>query len=319
MIGIAQFIHYGTIAFTVCINSIGVGIGQGYASNGALSAISQQPAARHDIFRTAMLGVALIETAAIMGIFIAILLLVNTSADTSSIYTDMASIGIALAICSTGVVLGIVSAMPARAACFAIARQPFFSRKIVGLMVMTQALLQTPIIAGVIVALFIRNQAIGATCLSDSLRLIACGICVGLGSIGPAIGLAIFAQQACWGIGINPAAYDKLLSFTLISEVIIETPIIFSLVVALTLLLKQRPAEDQLIQGIAYLAAGVCTALGTVGPGISSGRVAAASCKEIAKNPETHQYLARTTLLSQGLIETCVIYAVIVSFVLILT
>lgn len=318
MTGLSEFIHYGTIALTVGVNSIGVGLGQGYATKGALDAIEQQPSARHDIFRTAMLGMALIETAAITGIFIATILLISTKPKPTTFYADIASIGIALAICSTGVVLGIASALPARAACYAIARQPFFTRRIVSFMIMTQALIQTPIIAGLIIALFIRNQAINATTLSDSLRLIACGGCIGLGSIGPAIGLAIFAKQACAGLGINRNAYDALLSFTLISEVIIETPIIFSLIVALTLLFATPPAQENLRQGIAYLAAGLCTALGTVGPGISSGRVAAASCKQIAYNPETHAYLGRITLLSQGLIETCVIYAVIISFLLIL-
>lgn len=319
MTGLSEFIHYGTIALTVGINSIGVGLGQGYTSKGALEAIDLQPSARNDIFRTALIGIALIETAAIMGIIIAIVLLGSTKPKPTSFYADIASIGIALAICTTGVVLGIASALPARAACFAIARQPFFTRRIVGFMIMTQALIQTPIIAGLIIALFIRNQAVSATNLTDSFRLIACGGCIGLGSIGPAIGLALFAKQACSGLGINRKAYDNLLSFTLISEVIIETPIIFSLIIALTLLFMSPVSDpNDLSRGIAYLAAGLCTALGTIGPGISSGRVAAAACKQIAYNPATYSYLGRITLLTQGLIETCVIYAIIISFVLIL-
>jgi F-type H+-transporting ATPase subunit c len=318
MTGVSEFIHYGTVALTIGINSIGVGLGQGYASKGALEAIDLQPAARNDIFRTAMLGIALIETAAIMGFIIAIILLASTRVALTTFYADIATIGIALAICSTGIVLGIASALPVHASCLAIARQPFFIRKIIGFMIMTQALIQTPIIAGLIIALFIRNQALLSNSLNDSLRLISCGACIGLGSIGPAIGLAIFAKQACGGLGINRKAYQKLLSFTLISEVIIETPIIFSFVISLTLLFITPAKEASLAQGVAYLAAALAISLGTLGAGISSGRVAAAAGKQIAHNINTHSYLSRITLLSQGLIETCVIYATIVAFILIL-
>lgn len=316
---LSEFIHYGTVALTVSLNSLSVGLGQGYTSRAALQAINRQPNARPDIMRTAILGMALIETAAIMGIFIAMLLVLGTKPKPTTFFSDVASIGIALAICTTGCVLGVVSALPAKAACLAVARQPFFGQKISGFMIMTQALIQTPIIAGLIIAVLIRNQAVVATCLSDSLRLIGSGLCIGFGSVGPAIGLAIFAQEACKGLGINRNAYKKLLSFTLISESVIETPIIFSLIIAITLLfLPPIPADDSLIHGIAYLAAGLCTALGTFGTGIASGKTAAAACKQLAHSPENYSLLSHTSLLAQGLIETCTIYAVLISLALIL-
>ncbi len=261
------FLHFGTIALTVGINSVGVGIGEGLASNAALKAINIQPKAHTDILKTVILGMALIETAAIMGITISMILLFGTKEYT--LYGSLAETGIALATCCSGLVLGLVSALPVQQACYAVARQPFFTQKIVRFMLITQSLIQTPIIFGFIVAMLIRDQAASAQTLADSLRLIASGLCIGLGSIGPAFGLAEYAKTACRGLGINRSAYNQLLSFTFISQAIIETPIIFAMVISL-LLLFDAPPGDNLFRGIAMFSAALCTSLGTIGPGISS-------------------------------------------------
>ena len=77
MLHSSEFIHYGAIALAVGITAVGVGFGQGATSVAALRAMRRQPSARDDIFRTAILGIALIETAVVIGIFIAIVLLVS--------------------------------------------------------------------------------------------------------------------------------------------------------------------------------------------------------------------------------------------------
>jgi len=122
---IAVFIHYGIIALSVSINSIGVSIGESISSNTALEAINRQPQAHRIITRAALLGMALIETIGIIGVFIAIMLLSNTAYITNVI-TVIPEIGIAFAVCLPGFILGIVSALPVQEACNAIARQPLF-------------------------------------------------------------------------------------------------------------------------------------------------------------------------------------------------
>lgn len=311
------YIHYGTVALAVAINAIGVGLGQGITSTAALEAINRQPSVRNDITKMAILGMALIETAAVLGTFTAFLLLTHVNDTVTNYYGHLAELGVAFAICLPGLVLGLASALPARAACFAVARQPFFGQQIMRFMMISLSLLQTPIIFGLMVALFIQNQATDVTTMRDSLRLIASGLCIGLGSVGPAVGLALFADTACTGIGVNRDAYNKIFSFTLISQAIIETPIIFSLIVSISLLFLVPPmAQEHLVDGIALLAAGLCTGIGTVGPGISSGRTAMAACKQIAYQPETYNALSRVSMFAQGLIETSAIYAVLISFLL---
>lgn len=307
--------HYCTIAFSIAITSLGVGLGEGFASQAALEAINIQPSAKNDISRAAIVGMALIETAAVMGLTMAVILLLDTKNHAKTSYASMAEMGIACAICFSGLALGLVSALPARQAVLAIARQPFFSRKIFGFMIITQSIIQTPIIFSFIVAMFIRDQAATVTTLAESIRLVASGLCIGLGSVGPAIGLAHFAQTACKGLGVNRMAYNKLLSFTFISEAIIETPIIFALIVSLLLLSTNIP-ENNMLTAYAMLGSALCIGLGTIGAGIGSGKTAAAACQQIALNPDRYSTLSRMSLLAQGLIDTSAIYALLISLIL---
>lgn len=315
----SEFLHYGVIASSIALSSISVGIGEGLISWSALNAINRQPAARDDVMRTAVIGMTLVETVAILGLLISILLLLYTNIGATNTFANYAEIGIACAIGITGLVIGLASALPAQAACHAVARQPFFAQRISGFMLMTQVLIQTPIISAFLVSLFIQGQSSAAATMSDSLRLIASGLCVGIGSIGPAIGLSCFAKAAVSSLGKNTKAYDKLLSFTFISEALIETPIIFCLIIAIILLFAIPQATiNNDIDGIIFLAAGLCTGLGTLGTGISSGKTAAAACIQIGNNPDGYNMLSRTSILAQSLIETMVLYTIILSLLMIL-
>lgn len=319
MIELAAFLHYGTIASVVAFNSLGVGIGEGLASGAAVDAINLQPQAKYEISNTAILGMALIETAAIMGVTIAFILLLGRELPVNPLYAGIADLGIAVAIALPGLAIGIASALPARESCLAIARQPFFAQRIKRFMLLTQSINQTPIVFGFLIAMIINTQASSSTTLTQALQLFATGLCIGIGSIGPSIGLALFSQMACKGLGINRKAYNKLLSFTLISSAIIETPIIFALVVAIMILVAPGLGfNEQGIKGIALLSAAVCMGMGTISVGISSGRTAAAACHQITKNPDLHPVLSRTSMFAQGLIDTFAIYTLLIAILLIL-
>jgi F-type H+-transporting ATPase subunit c len=315
----AEFFHYGAIALSIAVSSISVGLGEGLISWSALRAMNRQPRAKDDIMRVAIIGMTLVETVAILGLLISIILLMYTNTSTMHTYAYYSEIGIIAAMSITGLTIGLASTFPAQAACDAVARQPFFAPRISGFMLLAQVLIQTPMISAFLVSLFIKGQAAGTLHMSDSLRLIASGLCVGLGSIGPAIGLSAFAKAAVEGLGKNTKAYDKLLSFTFISEALIETPVIFCLIISTILLfVVPRPAIDNHIDGIIFLSAALCTGLGTLGAGISSGKTAATACTYIAENPESYTVLSRTSILAQTLIETMVLYTVILSLLMLL-
>lgn len=57
------------------ISGVGPGIGQGYATGQACSAIGRQPEAQSDITRTMILGIAMAESTSIYALVIALILL----------------------------------------------------------------------------------------------------------------------------------------------------------------------------------------------------------------------------------------------------
>jgi len=315
MVEIAEFLHYLVIALVIGANSIAVGIGEGIANGAAIDALNRQPKAKSDILNAAILGLALIETSAIIGLTMSIIILFGSNVE-KTLYFGISELGIAFAVCLSGFFIGLASALPTRSACMAIARQPFAGKTILRFMLITQSIIQTPIIFGFIISIFIKGQAANVSSLADSLRLLASGLAIGLGSIGPVIGLAKFGATACEGLGINRKSDTKILSFTFLSEAIIETPIIFTLVIALTLTFKK--ISDNPLSGIACLAAALCVGLGTIGTGVSSGITAAAACRQIARRPEHYSVISRMSMFGQGLVETSAIYSVIISFMLII-
>lgn len=311
MIELAYFFHYFTIALLVCVSALGVGIGQGLISVEALKAINIQPQAQTSITRISILGMALLEFASISGLTLVIFIFFGTKNIT--LYSSIAEMGIAASLAITGLVIGFASYFPASQACKSMARQPFFSQQILRFMLLSQSIIQTPIVFSFIIAMFIKMQVNDITTLADALRLLACGLCIGLGSIGPALGLANFAKTACSSIGINRNAYQKLLSFTFISQAIIETPILFSLLLSLILL---GSTSKDLLSSIAMLSAALCTGIGTFGPGFSSGRIASSACEQIAFNPENHTQLSRISMFGQGMVDTGSIYAFLIAILI---
>lgn len=317
MIGIESLLNSLTIVITIVFSSIGVAIGGSIASIAATQAINIQPNARADITKTMILGMALIETAAIIGLVIAILLLlVDKSLIVNPYYWGLSNLGILFSVSFSGFIIGLASSFPVKYACFSVARQPFFSNKILNLMMLSLSFLQTPIIFGFIIAFLIHFQAPAAKNLVDSLKFIGSGLSIGLGCIGPVIGLTLFAKEACKGIGVNRHAYGKIITFTFVSQALIETPVVFSLITSL-LLITSSPSES-LLYGVAMLSAALCTGISNLVPGFSSGRTAASACNQIATNPEIYSLVSRASLLAQGLLDTFSIYGWLVSLLLIL-
>lgn len=312
----AALLHFISIALSTVAAALGVSLGQAIATQAALDAINRQPAAQPEISRTTLLALALIETSAILGLLISFLLFFRTF---PPLPQAVAEVGMAIAIAFPGFFIGFASALPAQATFNAIARQPFLAKKISNFMLLTQSLIQTPLIFGFIVALVIRGQLGSITTVSQGLTLIGSGVAIGLGCAGPALGGGYFTQMACKSGGLNKASFSRLFTFTFISQAIIETPVIFASIISLLLTKQAQSVPDNPLIGFAYIIFALAIGIGTFGPGISSGRSAAAAALQIAYNPRNYNLVTRTSMMAQGLIDTCAVYAFIISLWLILT
>lgn len=316
---ISSFLHYGTVFFIIGATSLGVGIGGGKATLHALDALNRAPKSFPEIFRTLLIGLALIETSAILGIVMGLILILGqTETVQENLPMTIGELGIACALGIAGGLVGLLSALPLQEATYAISRQPFFSSKIINAMLLTQSIVQTPAIFSFLIALFIKGQLTSVTTIANGVRLLASGLCIGIGSIGPTIGLAQFAQVANRAISFNRNAYSLLMPFIFVSQAIIETPIIFSVLVTIILLFTPVKPNNEFLGAIACIATAFCAALGTLGPGISSGKIASAACKEIALAPENSSIISRTSILGQGIIDAAAMYALLVALIILI-
>lgn len=312
-----NFIYYFSIALCLALTTIGVSIGQGIIAQGSLDAINIQPHAKNQIIRVALLGNALVETSAILAVVISLVLLFGKKAEfTAHAVNNLPALGIALAIGLTGLTVGLMSGFPAKKACLAIARQPFFASKILNFMLLNLSFIQTPMIFSFILALLIWYQSLGALDFVNAMRLLSSGLALGIGGIGPAIGLSMFSQTAFEAIGYNKKIYSKLVSFSFITQAIIETPIIFALVTGL-ILLSTTGSHDP-IKAIAFVIAALAVGIGNFGPGIGSATAASSTCMQMAKNPENSSLVTKISMLSQGFVDSSVIYCWLISLLIIL-
>jgi len=67
-------------------------------------------------------------------------------------------------------------------------------------------------------------------------KVLAAGICMGLGAIGPGIGEGIAASKGLEAMGRNPAISNKIFTNMLVSMAICESTAIYALVLALIIL-----------------------------------------------------------------------------------
>ena len=66
--------------------------------------------------------------------------------------------------------------------------------------------------------------------------LIAAGICMGFGGLGPSLGQGFIAGKACENIGKKPEAGGQIVRTMVLGMAITETATIFALLVSLILL-----------------------------------------------------------------------------------
>lgn len=313
---LSPFFHYGVIGLTVSINALSTAIGQGLINKAAIDAVNVQPQSRDAIAKIALICSALVETGVLLALFVATIIINNTVTLDVSLWSHVAKLGAFFAITIPGLFVGIASSYPVKAACLSTARQPFFADQIFRLILMILSIIQTPLILGFIAAIFIASQAPLVYDWHNAMRLIASGFAFGAGSIGPLIGLVVYGYHACKGAGMNRAAYSRLLTFSLISLAIIETPVLFCLATAFTMIFTTIP-ETFMIKGITYLCAAFVITLGTLGAGSMLGNTAATAARQIAINPDNYPLMIRTSILGQAIIDTAILYAVLAAFVLI--
>ncbi len=68
------------------------------------------------------------------------------------------------------------------------------------------------------------------------MKVLAAGLCMGLGAIGPALGEGMVAAKTMEAIGRNPSIADKIIPNMIVAMAICESTGIYALVISLIIL-----------------------------------------------------------------------------------
>jgi len=292
----------------------GVALSQGKTGSRFLDALNFQPHAFQALQRILLISLAILETGGILSLVIWLVML------QSDISTPLQAVGAGGVICAMaipGFLTSFRSYHPIQHAFNAVARHPRLGQSVMNLLLLLLSFIQTPLIFGTIVSWFIIAQD-QPEYIADSVRLLAAGGILGLGTIGPIIGLTRFAGQSFTSIGRYTDRYNDVVSFTFVSQAIIETPILFALVLSLFVIFVVDPSNTS-HYGIPYVLAMFCIFGTTYGAGLSSSRTAMSTCEGITHHPQSYRSLVRTSVLAQTLIDTAAIYGLIIGFFFIFT
>ena len=72
-----------------------------------------------------------------------------------------------------------------------------------------------------------------------------------------------------------------------------------------------------LIKVVSLAVAGITMAIGSIGPSLGEGFVAAKACEAIGKRPDQAEVITRTMLIGQAVTETTGIYCLVIALILI--
>ena len=136
-----------------------------------------------------------------------------------------------------------------------------------------------------------------------------------LSAIGCGIGEGRVAGKASESIIRQPKAAGEVVRAMLVTQAVSETPGIFGLLIAFTLLFVVS-SQGQASVVAAYVSAGFCMGAGAIGAGLGEGMAGGSSCESIARYPSQSENILFSTLIGQAISETCAIFTLVISLLL---
>ncbi len=317
----ADFLHYFAVVFAIVLGSIGGGIAQGIAGFASINSLMRQQLGGEEAWKAMIVGLALIESGVIIALVTTLSTLFVRNREALTLEMGFVEVGISLAVGVAALMVCSASSVVVKACTNSISRQPFFASKIFAFMLLTQSIIEAPVIFAFILGIVIKTNSSDLVSVVQGLKFLVAGSLFALGCIGPSIGQAVFANAACSSIGINKHAYGKIFPFALICEAVIETPIIFCLLLSLIMVYTNIPRAfiDSYVPFIMFLAATFCLSVGSFGAAVSMSNISAKGCMQIISNERSYGTVIRTSLLAIAFIESTLIYALIISLLLVTT
>ncbi len=217
--------------------AIGSGIGSGYPGGKACAGIARQPAVASQLTTNMLIGSAVCQTPAIFSMVVALMLMFINFGDAPLSPTWAAYLGAGISMGLAAIGSGYGGGLAAGASCEGIARQPKTAANVTTIMLVGQAVSQTPAIFGLLVSFILMFKSFPeSTALSASMALLAAGICTGFGGIGPGLGNGMTAEGAVKWVARNVEHAGDLMRIMLVGQAVSQSTAIYAMVVSLVLI-----------------------------------------------------------------------------------
>ncbi len=243
---VANLSAYLGAALAMGLGAIGSGWGIGYGVVGAVRGMARQPAENARLFRAMIIGQAVASNPSIFALVIALLLYFKGGSNLAapdSLALAAAYLGAGLSIGIGAIGSGAGNGLVGSDAAEAIARYPRTSGKLTVMMVIGQAMGQTPVLFSLVVSLMLVTADaadFARYTLSQDLlhtgRLLGAGICMGAGALGPGLGSSYVGGATCKAMAENPSLTAKLNNTFFVGAGISQSTAIYAFVVSLLLI-----------------------------------------------------------------------------------
>jgi F-type H+-transporting ATPase subunit c len=217
--------------------AMGSGVGSGFPAGEACEGVSRQPAVKGNLTTTMLIGSAVSQTPAIFAMVVAFMLMFINFSGAPLHPTSAALLGAGFATGLAAIGSGLGSGLAAGASCQGSARQPLTSANVTIIMLVGQAVAQTPSIFGLLISfvLMFKSHAPSET-LAASFALASAGLCTGFGGIGPGVGNGMTAQSAVMWVARNVKQEAVLMRTMLVGQAVSQSTAIYAMVIALALI-----------------------------------------------------------------------------------
>lgn len=228
------------------------------------------------------------------------------------------TIGATIALGAAGIALG--EGMIARDTMEAQYEQPQAQREISRLSFIAMALTETAAILALTIMIILFLTVKPSLPNFEAQAIARLGILFAVGCSGFAVGIvsSMPAGAAVRSVARQPLIANKIMNLMLLTMTIIQTPIIFGFIIGL-LIHTSVNTTTTVLEAWRFCAAGIAIGIGSIGPVIGQGIFAKVACASLGIRRQAYKRIVSFALFSQALIETPILLACLISFILILT
>ncbi len=237
--GTAPIFIFIVLSAGLCMGfgAIGAGIGSGLPAGACCIGISRQPQLKDKLTTNMLIGSSIAQTTSIyaLAISLVILFLDFTGYPVAPTWAALLGAGFAVGLGAIGPAIG--EGMAAQTACEGIARKPQGASRITSVMFLGMAVSESTGVYGLLISMILIFRKCTATPdIGPAIALLAGGLCMGIGAIGPGVGEGLTASKAIQWIGRNERHAGILTRTMLVGQAVSESTGIYALVIAFVLI-----------------------------------------------------------------------------------